>query len=222
MKFNVVSKNKKKSGIYAIINRVNNKIYIGKTKNFYQRYHQYLYGIKSKKTKHVNSYLLNSILKHKSENFRFEIIEILNLNKINSFNEKELYWMDYYNTCCRLKGYNLRRDSSSGMIVHKETSLKISNRLKKEWSDGLRSNHSNKLKINWSNNIERKKEQSKIFSKMITKYNYVVSKNNNIIKCDYSKLVEMKLKNCVSTFFKKKTNRINFKGYIIERIKLKI
>jgi group I intron endonuclease len=148
MKFNINNKNKNKSGIYAIINRVNNKIYIGKTKNFYKRYHQYLYDIKNKKTEHINTYLLNSIIKHKSENFRFEIIEILNLNKINLFNEKELFWMDIYNSCIKLKGYNLRRDSSTGMIVHEETSKKISERLKKEWLEGIRKDHSKKLKNN--------------------------------------------------------------------------
>lgn len=40
--------------------------------------------------------------------------------------ERELAWMDFYNTTNRNCGYNLRRDSSTRMIVHPETIAKMS------------------------------------------------------------------------------------------------
>ena len=63
--------------------------------------------------------------------------------------EKELFWIGRLRVTDRNVGYNLRLDSSTGMVTHSETSIKISNRLKKEWSEGVRDGHSDKLKVSW-------------------------------------------------------------------------
>ena len=167
--------------------------------------------------------MLNSIIKYQSSNFRFEIIEIINKTKDDLyFSKKELYWMDYFNSCKKEKGYNLRRDSSSGMTTHPLTSIKISNRLKEEWKTGIRDNHGLKLKKNWENNTIRKKNQSDLFRKSKTKYKYLLEKDNNIETCDYQRLIELKLNNCIATMCTKKKDSIMFKNYKITRIKLKI
>jgi group I intron endonuclease len=223
MKFNIIKKNRNKSGIYKIINRVNNKVYIGKTKNFYKRYRKYNYAIKNRLTKHVNEYMLNSILKYGIDNFRFEIIEIIHPKKDQKYiSKREIYWMDMHDSLNRKKGYNLIRDSEKGLIVHPSTLLKISNNMKEQWKSGVRKNHSEKLKINWKDNIERRKQQSELFKKKNTIYSYDVSKNGIFETCDYEKLIKLGLIRCLSSFSKKRSDNIIYKGYNIQRKRLKI
>ena len=218
MKPNLLLKNK--SGIYGIRNTLNNKLYVGKTKCFYKRCHQYLYEIKRQNFNHINSYFLNSINKYGLNNFEFYVIEYI--DDLELISDRELYWIEYYNTTNNKKGYNLRKDSSTSMIVHPETSKKISDRLKKEWKEGKRNNHSEKLKNSWNNNELRKKNQSEIMSNNLTKYSYnLYDKEMNFIKnIMYNELKDMKLQNVIITIHKKKQNKVLFKGYFIEKISI--
>ena len=213
----------KKPGIYVIRNLINRKIYVGKSKNIYQRLHQHLYDIKTlERNNNENPHLLNAVLKYGIESFDYYVIEYFenideNLEVILS--ERELFWMNKLECLNPEKGYNLRYDSESNCFVSDETREKISNRLKKEWENGVRSEHSEKLKSYWENNESRKVEQSKIMSKNKTKYSYNLYKDDVFIEnCDYKKLCELKLKNSITDFSKKKTDEINFKGYKIIRI----
>ena len=47
--------------------------------------------------------------------------------------------MEYFESTNPEKGYNLRMDSSTGMVTHPSTSKKISTRIKKEYATGVRS-----------------------------------------------------------------------------------
>lgn len=199
-------------GIYCIRNLVTNKVYIGKSKNIYKRIHQHVYDLKNSR-KDENPYLQNSWNKYGEFNFEYFVLEFLEENE-ELVAERELYWMNIYNSL--ENGYNLRSDSDSRMIVHKKTSKKISNRLKKEWSEGVRSNHGEKLAKNWQDNPDRKVQQSKLFSKLKTKYLYKI--NGQFY--DYSQLKEMGYKNVLSEFYRKKTNIVTFKGVVIQRVKI--
>lgn len=207
----------KSSGIYMIENKINHKKYIGKTISFYKRYHTYKTAFKLQSIKKINQRFLNSMNKYGIENFEFFIIEYCDVSLLS---ERELYWMNYYEVTNPEKGYNLRMDSSTKMITHDDTRKKISERLKKEWSAGIRDNHSKKLTDNWKDNSYRKLNQSILFSKTKTKYSYKLSdSNSNFIRIiDYKELKELGLKNCLATFFQKKCNIIKFKEFIIERI----
>lgn len=196
-------------GIYCIRNNVNNKVYIGKAINIFKRIRQHIYGMNNK-SKDENPYLTNSWHKYGKNNFEYFVVEKLPLNE-SLIAKRELFWMKQFNSLDN--GYNLRSDSNSKMIVHKNTSKKISERLKKEWKNGIRKDHSKKLSKNWENNIERKKQQSKLFSKTLTKYFYIVDGK----KVNYSYLKNNGLKNCIATFHEKNSNKINFKGHVIER-----
>ncbi len=203
------------AGIYKIQNMINGKLYIGKTQCFYKRCKQYMYTYKNP-TKYINQHLLNSFNKYGLDNFEFLPIEILPLNE-KLIAEKELFWINYHNSLNKDKGYNLRYDSSTGLIVHKSTSEKISARLKKEWASGARKEHSNKLKSNWKNNTLRKQQQSICLSNTLTKYLYrIYDLNWNYIETvNYKKLVELKLNNVLADFYKKQLDCVSFKGFII-------
>lgn len=214
-------KDKNKSGIYCIINKINNKKYIGKAKCIHKRIKAHISDC-NKKNKDENPYLINSWHKYGRNNFEYFVLEYLDLND-NLLSKRELYWQKKFNVTDRNKGYNLRLDSSTKMIVHNDTRIKISKRLKKEWSEGIRKNHSKKLSDNWKLTPERNKIQSEIMSKNLTKYKYILyNLSNTFLKeCTYKELKELKLQNVQAEFYKKKLNKLKFKNYIIERLIIK-
>lgn len=124
------------SGIYKIENRINGKIYVGKTVNFRKRYVSYKSSYYNRTDRQINSYLMRSIDKYKPENFTFSVLEFCSVDDLAG---KELFWMVELESTNLEKGYNLRMDSSTGMVTHDSTREKISDRLKKEYADGTRS-----------------------------------------------------------------------------------
>jgi len=177
-------KNYSKPGIYAIVNKVNNKMYIGKSINIYKRTKQHITGLNTK-NKNENRYLINSWHKYGKDNFELKILEFLELDE-SLLSERELYWMSYYNTTDSEFGYNLRMDSSTKMIVHEETRLLMSNVHKErisKWTEEDRKNHG-KLSIEfWKNNPNIKLKMSKNVSEVNRKYNIVqYDRDMNFIK----------------------------------------
>jgi group I intron endonuclease len=216
MKLNV--KDKGKSGIYCIRNNKTGKVYIGKAKSIYDRISSHNSGLNKKDLERDNEYFIRAYHKYGDSSFEYFVLEYLPLDE-NLIAERELYWIKTFDSTNSLKGYNLRTDSDSRMIVHEKTSKKISKRLKKEWKSGIRKDHGQKLSENWKNNPNRKIQQSKILSNIKTKYVYLLYDLNNILleTCNYEKLKELKLQNSLTTFCKKNSNIIKFKSYIIER-----
>lgn len=143
-----------KSGIYCIRNTVNQKVYIGKSKNIYNRIIQHIYGL-NKKLPDENRHLIAAWHKYGSDAFEYFVVEYIDIYEESIFRERELYWIDTYNSIDRLKGYNLRRDSATNMIVHEETRQLFSEKYKGENNP----NYGNK----WS--IEQKKQLSEKIKK---------------------------------------------------------
>lgn len=112
-------------GIYAIIHRESRKAYIGKSSNIEKRFwaHKYWLQKKPRSEKHTNRHLWNAVQKYGIEAFQFMILEVFLEIDEDIIAERELFWMDMYSSCDRSKGYNLRRDSSTGMQMHTETRL---------------------------------------------------------------------------------------------------
>jgi len=216
MKANI--KHKEKCGIYCIRNIVNNKVYIGKSKNIHYRIIQHKSQLK-KKHKDENPHLINSWHKYGENNFEYFVLEFLEQNE-DIVSEREIFWMKQYNSLNKEKGYNLRSDSSTNMITHEVTSKKISERLKKEWNSGVRINHGKKLSNNWKTTPDRNQKQSLIMSKNLTKYTYKLYTLDNIFveQCDYKRLVELKLKNVIATMWYKNKNKVKFKTFMIEKL----
>lgn len=106
-----------KSGIYKITNLVNNLSYIGQAKDIYERYYNH----------HIYDYLrldydlYKAMRKDGFDNF---IIEVVELCPIEQLDEKEIYWIQYYNTYNN--GYNMTKGGQfwSPDIHSKETEIK--------------------------------------------------------------------------------------------------
>lgn len=77
------------SGIYKIINKVNNKFYLGSTKDFSVRFNTHKYNLR--KNKHINCILQRAWNKYGESNFEFKIILICNSNILK---EKEQIFLD--------------------------------------------------------------------------------------------------------------------------------
>lgn len=208
------------SGIYCIENTRDGKKYIGKSKNVYKRIHQHKYDILNDRYRNENEYFRRAVKKYGIDSFVYYVLEEVDIHKLSS---REIYWMEKCQSLERSKGYNLRKDSSSGMEVSKSTSDKISRRLKKEWEIGIRSGHSVKMKESWKNCDDGRREaQSKCMSQNKTNYSYNITKADGSVLKNilYKELDSLGLKNCTVTFHRKGCNKIKFKGFFIERIEI--
>lgn len=105
----------KKSGIYRIINLVNNKVYIGLSKDLDKRWKTHTNELR--KNRHYNTYLQSSWNKYKEENFKFDILEFCSNEELV---RRESYWINFYESYIANKGYN---------IIHEN--YKIVERIKK-------------------------------------------------------------------------------------------
>jgi len=89
-------------GIYKIVNTSNNKIYVGSTKSFKNRYIQHLSKLSTKK--HSNKHLLSSYELNPGE-FKMDIIEVI--SDFSTLLQKEQEYIVKYNSTNNLIGYNL-------------------------------------------------------------------------------------------------------------------
>ena len=131
--FLITNSGVEKSGIYKITNKITQKIYIGSSKNIRKRWkaHRTLLN----REKHYNEHLLAAYKKYGKENFSWEVVEFIDVNNLE---EREQYWIDFFGSSDRKKGYNLcpaaysnlglkhtdesRRNMSLAHLGHKHTS----------------------------------------------------------------------------------------------------
>lgn len=110
-------------GIYKITNLINGKVYIGQAKNIYKRWAEH------KRARDNNCPLLyKAIRKYGVDNFSFEIQEVCSQDELD---QKEIYWIKYYNSCVFFEngwGYNCNEGGAEGKgyIPSLETREKMS------------------------------------------------------------------------------------------------
>lgn len=98
------------SGVYMIKNLVNNKTYIGSSKNMNKRWvgHKRLLNNK----KHKNKHLCNAWHKYGENNFNFSVIEYIELENLIM---KEQQYIDNYNATDNNFGYNIVPNAGSNL-----------------------------------------------------------------------------------------------------------
>lgn len=113
-----------KPAIYKIVNKINDKIYIGSCIGHYRRKAQHWY--KLRQGTHDNNHLQSAWNLYNEENFEFIIIEFI--SNTNVLIEREQYWMDMLNVCNRKIGYNKapRAGSNLGRKMSLESRQKMS------------------------------------------------------------------------------------------------
>lgn len=91
-----------KSCIYAIINKKNNKLYIGSTVDYKIRLKVHIN--KLIKNEHHSILLQRAFNKYGIKMFKFKILEFVENDKLL---EKEQYYLDFYESYNKRKGYNI-------------------------------------------------------------------------------------------------------------------
>jgi group I intron endonuclease len=180
--------------IYKSTNKITGKIYIGQTtKSLEQRIKGHINESKIDK----NRPFLSSINKYGEDNFTFETID--SANNLNELNDKEIYWINFYNSISP-NGYNVTGGGQGKkMKTTKELSRIISEGLKnsEKWQE---TKNSEKYKIKMEKSFigwfrgkkfspehkekiwEKNKDRILEFNKSTSKKWIVVDKENNIIR----------------------------------------
>lgn len=143
------------SGIYAILNIITEKYYIGSAVDF--KYRWQLHKARLNNRDHHNQYLQNAFNKYGKENFIFVVIEYV--EDKNILLEREQFWIKELNCCDKNIGYNARLipNSNLGIKISEETRKRMSasqkgrvfseehkkNIKNRKWTDQARLNMSN-------------------------------------------------------------------------------
>ena len=137
----------KKFGIYKIICKVNNKIYIGSTEVcFKQRFKKHKQ--KHRNNYHENDYLQKSWNKYGEDNFVFEILEeILDKSKVK---EIEQIYLDEYIPKGKDFCFNLSKTATGGNMI-------TNDEIKEKHRQGLINSYTNELREvrrkQWNNRL---------------------------------------------------------------------
>lgn len=97
--------------IYKITNKINGKVYIGQTsKTIEERWKRHIIDTKRKDRK--NSAIQNAILKYGKENFSIEEIEKCDISELNN---REIYWIAFYDSFHN--GYNCTLGGDGSRVI---------------------------------------------------------------------------------------------------------
>ncbi|RVC70411.1 hypothetical protein EN759_04135 [Mesorhizobium sp. M00.F.Ca.ET.038.03.1.1] len=115
-------------GIYCIRHVESGKRYIGKSIDIERRW-----------TAHRNApdnrHLARALAKYGLASFSFEILEAFSEVNEAHLADREMHWIEHFNSHRRAHGYNLRRDSSSRSVFHEETKTRMASARRARWDD---------------------------------------------------------------------------------------
>lgn len=111
MKLIIQKKDRNKGGIYCIFNSINDKVYIGSTVKFQNRFLQHR---SSFTLKTHNKRFQNFVNKYGIKTLSMKCIEICEKEVLL---EREQYWIDYYQSFKSKKGFNICKKSNSQLGV---------------------------------------------------------------------------------------------------------
>lgn len=108
-----------KVGVYKISNNLNNKIYIGSSKNIKSRFHSHIYSLS--KGKHNSKHLQNFYNKHKEIHFRMEVLEECDIKDLK---DREQFYLDTLKPF-KDNGFNICKKATS-LSFNEESIIKNS------------------------------------------------------------------------------------------------
>jgi group I intron endonuclease len=154
--------------IYKTTNIINGKVYIGQTKKTIEKSSSYIGSGKL---------LLKAIKEYGKDSFVKEIIEEIDSHNHNVLDERETYWIVYYDSANPSSGYNITKGgsgwSSYGIKRSDETRKKQSEKRKgkEPWNKG-------KTNVYSKDQIQRMLDNRKIKNgfKQKPKYNWICPK----------------------------------------------
>lgn len=120
----IITANTRYSGIYVIINLVNNKFYVGSSVDLWKRALKHFSNLR--KGKHDNQHLQNSYNKYGKK--YFIAVEIEKVDNKDNLTKREQYWMDELDVCNKEIGYNIlpKANSTLGHKHSEETKKRMS------------------------------------------------------------------------------------------------
>lgn len=163
--------------IYAIRNISDGKVYVGQTvKSFNKRKNCHLSMLR--RNKHDNRHLQNSFNKYGENVFKFEILELCDYNDSD---EREIYWINQYDSCNRLYGYNLESGGKNHKMLSEETKKRHSEFMKENALRG-KDHHKSRMVIclDDMNIFFSVKDASDFYSIKYKNLINVVQGNNNV------------------------------------------
>lgn len=121
----------RKSGIYCIENIITNKKYIGQSIDVNDRWRRHISELNH--NYHHNDYLQKAWNKYGKKGFKFYVLEYCDIDKLD---EKEIYYINYYDTLNRNYGYNLKSGGQNGAYsLSEESREKLSNSIKQSYQN---------------------------------------------------------------------------------------
>lgn len=113
--------------VYKITNRINGKVYIGQTtRSLEKRWKEHC------QLSHGCQLMYRAIIKHGKENFTVEQIDVACTRE--ELDAKEVYWIKFYDSMNRNKGYNLDSGGNKCKKRSPETIVKLINANKGRWA----------------------------------------------------------------------------------------
>lgn len=132
------------AGIYKISNKVNGKVYVGKSIDIERRYREHFNDLKNNKD---TTYLQRAWNKYGEENFEFSILKECQSEELRCWEE---YYIELHESCNREKGYNLKYISEGVEYHSEETKQKL-----REINLGKKASEETKQKMSESRKGER-------------------------------------------------------------------
>ena len=182
--------------IYKIINLINQKIYIGKTtRKVETRWEEHKRDYLRKDRKETKLY--RAFKKYGIENFSISTIES-NIDSLQELNEKEMYYINLFNSCNESIGYNITKGGDGG-----RTNSKLSEEQVKKICLELLDNNNNlsmymiakKYNISYSAIYSINKGESWYNPDLKYPLRVFNSNNTGIERKKYKKIIEDILKN---------------------------
>lgn len=107
--------------IYKIECLVNKKVYIGQTKHLKKRWREHKNDLKN--NRHRSTLLQRAWIKYGESEFIHEVIEVCSIYNVD---EREVFWINYFDSTNKYKGFNTEGGGNANKIVSDETKKKQS------------------------------------------------------------------------------------------------